>query len=68
MSFKIDVLKNVANFTGKHLCWSLLFKTCNFIKKRLQHKYSVTYAKFLRRPLVAASDFLKWLSDFSIIL
>ena len=23
MFFKIDVLKNFANFTGKHLCWSL---------------------------------------------
>ena len=23
MFFKIDVFKNVANFTGKHLCWSL---------------------------------------------
>ena len=28
--FKIDVLKNFVNFTGKHLCWSLFlikFKT-----------------------------------------
>ena len=23
MFFKIDLLKNSANFTGKHLCWSL---------------------------------------------
>ena len=23
MFFKIEVLKNFANFTGKHLCWSL---------------------------------------------
>ena len=33
-----DVLKNFANFTGKHLCWSLFnkvtyLKACNFIKK-----------------------------------
>ena len=26
MLFKIDVLKNFANFTGKHLCWSLILK------------------------------------------
>ena len=26
MFFKIGVLKNFANFTGKHLCWSLFFK------------------------------------------
>ena len=24
MFVKIDVLKNFANFTGKHLCWSLI--------------------------------------------
>ena len=23
MFFKLGVLKNVANFTGKHLCWSM---------------------------------------------
>ena len=26
MFFKIRVLKNFANFTGKHLCWSLFLK------------------------------------------
>ena len=26
MFFKIDVLKSFANFTGKHLCWSLFLK------------------------------------------
>ena len=40
MFFKIGVLKNCANFTGKHLCWSLFLKNscslkaCNFIIKR----------------------------------
>ena len=24
--FKIGVLKNFANFTGKHMCWSLFLK------------------------------------------
>ena len=27
MFFKIDVLKILANFTEKHLCWSLFLKT-----------------------------------------
>ena len=37
--FKIDVLKNFAIFTGKHLCWSL------------QHRcFPVNIAKFLRTP------------------
>ena len=31
--FKMGVLKNFANLTGKHLCWS---EACNLIKKRLQ--------------------------------
>ena len=44
MFFKIGILKNFANFTGKHLCWSeevwleSLFNkvvACNFIKKGL---------------------------------
>ena len=26
MLFKIGVFKNFANFTGKHLCWSLFLK------------------------------------------
>ena len=51
--FKKGVLKNFANFTGKHLCWSLFFnkvadlRVCNFIKKRLQQRYvPVKLAKF----------------------
>ena len=36
MFYKIDALKNLAIFTGKHLCWR--FFLINFIKKRLQHK------------------------------
>ena len=51
--FKVNVLKNFANFTGKHLCWSLFFflTTCNFIKDRLQHRcFPVKFLKFLRTP------------------
>ena len=62
MFFIIDVLKNLAMFIGKHLCWSwflLLFnivagledRSC--IKKRLQHKcFLVNIAKFLRTPIL----------------
>ena len=45
MFFKIDVLKNFANFTGKKpVLESLLNKVaglnaCNFIKKILQHRF-----------------------------
>ena len=51
--FKKDVLKNFANFTGRHLCWSLFFnkvtglRACSFIKKGLQHRcVPVKLAKF----------------------
>ena len=44
-----SVLKNLAKFTGKHLCWSLFFK----MKKRLQHRcFAVNFAKFLRTPFL----------------
>ena len=67
MFFKVGVLKNFANFTGKHLYWSLIL--INFIKKRLQHRvFPVEFAKFLRTPLfyrvalVASSIFLIFFS------
>ena len=47
-----DVLRNFAKFTGKHLCQGLFVsgpKACNFIKKRLWHRYvRANFAKFLR--------------------
>ena len=50
MFFKIGVLKNFANFTGKHPCQDLP-QACNFIKERLQYRcFSEIYAKFLRTP------------------
>ena len=61
--FKIDILKNVAIFAGKHLCWSL-FILKFFNKKRLQSRcFLVNIAKFLRTaffraPPVAASNCL----------
>ena len=66
MYFRIGVLKNFAMFTGKHLCWSLFFnkyaglKACNFIKKRLQHKFfPVKFAKFLRTPFF--TEHVRWM-------
>ena len=55
---KKDVLKNLAIFTGKYLCWSLFFNKMqafsrNFIKKKLQHRcFPVNIAKFLRTPVL----------------
>ena len=54
MFFKLGALKNVANFTGKHWCWSLFlikFQASNFIRKILKRKcFPVKFAKFLRTP------------------
>ena len=38
MFYKIDVLKDFAKFTGKHLYWSLFLIKRDFIKKRLRHR------------------------------
>ena len=53
------VLKNFANFTGKHLCWSLFFykvaslQACNVIEKGLLHKcFPVKLEKFLGAPIL----------------
>ena len=51
-------LKKLANFTGKHLCWSLFviklqFFSLQFFKKRLQHKcFPVKFEKLLRTPIL----------------
>ena len=52
---KKGVLRNFANFTGKHLCWSFflieLQEVCSFIKKRLRHRrFPEEFTKFLRTP------------------
>ena len=59
---KKGVLKNLANFTGKHLCWSLFLTKflTNFIKKTLQHScFPVKFAKFLRAPF--STEHIRWL-------
>ena len=56
MFFKIGVLKNFVNFTGKHLCWNLFLTKLqarrpegNSVEKRLQHRaFPVKFTKFLR--------------------
>ena len=61
-SVKKGVFRNFAKITGKHLCQSLLFNNCNFIKKEaLAQVFSCEFCKifestfFHRTPLVAAS-------------
>ena len=58
-SIKKAILKHFVIFTGKHLCWGLFLnkvashKACNFIKKRLQHRYFlVNIGKCIRRPIL----------------
>ena len=55
-SVRKGVLKRLANFTGKHLYWSLFLRdrqACNFIKERLRHMYfPVKFAKCLRAPIL----------------
>ena len=72
--YKNSVLRNFAKFTGKHLGQGLFFnkvaglrpKACNFIKKRLWHRYfHVNFAKFLRTAFLI--EHLWWMLLFSII-
>ena len=57
-SVRKGVLKNFANFTGKHLCWSHFLWSCRplacrFFKRRLQHKcFPVKFANLLRTPVL----------------
>ena len=54
MFFQIGVLRSLANFTGKHLCWSLFLKNLQVGGLQLHHKrlqqifLPVKFAKFLR--------------------
>ena len=58
-SIKKAILKHFVIFTGKHLCRGLFFnkvaghQACNFIKKRLQHRYYLAnIRKFIRRTIL----------------
>ena len=65
---KLSVLKNVANFIAKHLCWetpalqAVRPATWSFVKKRLQQKCFPV--KFLRAPF-STEQFLWLLSKIS---
>ena len=62
---KLSALKNFATLSGKHLRWetpalaalALMPATCNFIKKRLQHK--CISVKVLRTPF--STEQLRWM-------
>ena len=61
--YKKGALRNFTKFTGKHLCQSLFsnkvagLTPATLLKKRLwQRCFPVNFVKFLRTPLVAASD------------
>ena len=64
--YKNGVLKNFANFTGKHLCQSLFLNKVaglrpqTLFKKRLWHWcFLVKFTKFLRTPVFI--EHLRWL-------
>ena len=52
-------LKHFVEIIGKHLCWGLFFnkvadhRSCNFIKKRLQHRFFLeNIGKFIIAPIL----------------
>ena len=55
MFFKIGVLKNLTNFTGKHLCWSL----CLIKLQTWNRCFPVKLVKFLRIAFFA--EHFRWL-------
>ena len=54
---KKNVLKNFANFTGKHLCWSLFFIKFNAFRPAILcisydlHKYVTQFRKIAKGPV-----------------
>ena len=62
MFLKIGVLKNVANFTGKDLRWSLFLiklQAYNFIKETPTQMFFVKFTNFLRTPFF--TEHARWL-------
>ena len=71
---KKGVLRNFTTFTGKRLCQRLFFnkvvgpRLATLLKKSLWHKgFPVNFAKFLRTPPVAASEFNLSLHSLKIL-
>ena len=64
MFFKIVVFKNFANFTGKHLCWSLFsiklqaFRPAAFLKRDSNRCFPMKFEKFLRHFF---TEHFRWL-------
>ena len=66
MFFRIGVLQNFANFTGKHLCWSLfLIKSAKVCSCEICKIFKNTF--FDRAPTVAASALYK-IENFAVLL
>ena len=59
---KVNVVKNFAIFTGKHLCQSFSLQVCHFFEKKLQRScFSVNIARFLRKVFLQnTSDGCFW--------
>ena len=74
MFFKKGVLNNLAKFTEKYLCWSLLFnkvtglRSVILLEQRLQHMcFPVNFAEFLRPPFspkTSGGCFCEYASQF----
>ena len=54
MFFKIAIIINLVNFTGKHLCWYLFL-----IKLQALKRFPVKFAKFLKTCFF--TEHLQWL-------
>ena len=62
--FKIYVLKTLANFIGKHLCWSLLLLKLQTLRtatllKGASRRFPVKFANLLRATFF--TEHLQWL-------
>ena len=70
---KFRKFKNFEKFTGKQLCQSLFFKTCNLLKKKnwcrcFLVNFAISKSTFYRTPLFAASLTIKMESNTSGVL
>ena len=57
MFFRIDVQKNFANFTGKHLCWSLCLIKLQTLAWKVHS--SKNYRKLENFPIWATLDYIR---------
>ena len=55
MFFKIGVLKNFANYTGKHLCWSLFLLNSN-LSNIVEFLRKCLFTEHLRRLLLSLNS------------